>query len=63
MILLLIIPVNTVKMDYVMCPSSVPYKMFWYSSNPDVAEVDSEGNVVAKKPGETDIIVACADCM
>lgn len=52
---------DTVTLTY----HSAPYgnmesdfkKITWQSSNPDVATVDKDGNVTAKKTGTTDIIV------
>lgn len=55
------IPLDTLQLDYVISPKSIPYNLYWYSSNPSVVEVDSMGNVIAEKKGAADIFVTCMD--
>lgn len=51
-------PVN-VKLDAVLYPITVSDRtLVFSSSNPEVAEVDGEGNILAKRPGSVEITVS-----
>jgi hypothetical protein len=42
------------------CDRSAPAGLTWRSANPDVASVDSTGEVTAKAPGKTEVIVTAS---
>ncbi len=53
---------ETIQLQYVLMPDNASdYGLSWKSANPEIAEVDSEGNIRAVAPGATTIICSSAN--
>lgn len=54
-------PGDTMKPSVTIVPEGLDLKRTWFSSNPDIAAVDEEGNITALSEGKAEIVVKCGE--